>query len=173
MTEMMQEWIDPTMDRSRWGSGPWDTEPDKVSWIDAGTGLDCLIVRNRTGALCGYVGVPPTHPWHGAEYGYGHSIGPKVDEECESFCAHNPDHLIDVHGGLTYSDRCQPSDEPAQGICHVPAPGRPEDVWWFGFDCAHYGDQMPLMGEMGGQYWTVDMVADEVRSLAAQLPQVA
>jgi hypothetical protein len=166
-------WEDPTMDRSRWGSGPWDTEPDKVSWIDAATGLDCLIVRGSVGSLCGYAGVLPTHPWHGAEYGYGHFIGPKVDEECENYCVHNPDHLIDVHGGLTYSDRCQSSDDPAQGICHVPAPGRPEDVWWFGFDCAHYGDQVPSMASTGESYWTVDLVTIEVLLLAGQLAKVA
>lgn len=169
----LQHWIDSTMDRSHWGSGPWDAEPDKVSWVDPETGLDCLIVRNRLGALCGYAGVPPTHPWYEAEYGYGHSIGPKVDEQCEGFCDHNPDHLVDVHGGLTYSAHCQSSDDPARGICHVPAPGRPENVWWFGFDCAHYGDLVPLTYSLGGTYWAVDMVATEVRSLAAQLAKVA
>lgn len=169
----LREWIDPTMDRSHWGTGPWDTEPDKVPWVDPGTGLDCLIVRNRSGALCGYVGVPPTHPWYGAAYGYGHSIGPRVDEQCDGYCGHNPDHFVDVHGGLTYSGRCQSSDNPASGICHVPAPGRPENVWWFGFDCMHSGDRMPLMPSWGDRYWTVPMVRSEVQSLARQIAKFA
>jgi hypothetical protein len=25
----------------------------------------------------------------------------------------------------------------------VPDPGEPDDVWWFGFDCAHWMDVMP------------------------------
>lgn len=30
-------------------------------------------------------------------------------------------------------------------ICHLPAPDEPDDVWWFGFDCAHAGDIIPGM----------------------------
>ena len=172
VSETVQEWLNPKIDRSGWSSGPWDAEPDKVQWVDATAGLDCLIVRNRIGALCGYVGVGHGHPWHGAEYGYGHSVGPK-EADCESYCGHFPAALVDVHGGLTYSDRCQPSDNPAEGICHVPEPGRPEDVWWFGFDCAHAGDLVPGMHYGGGLYWTVDMVTDEVRTLARQLANAA
>lgn len=54
-----------TIDKSTWPRGPWDDEPDKVQWEDAATELPCLIVRNGLGALCGYVGVPEGHPWHG------------------------------------------------------------------------------------------------------------
>lgn len=39
----------------------WDQEPDRKHWVQQG--LDCLIVRNLMGALCGYVGVPPSHPY--------------------------------------------------------------------------------------------------------------
>lgn len=28
-------------------------------------------------------------------------------------------------------------------ICHLPEPGRPAKVWWFGFDCAHCDDRTP------------------------------
>jgi len=49
---------------------------------------------------------------------------------------------MNVHGGLTFSDRCQPGAE-EHGICHVPEPGEPDDVWWFGFDCAHCDDLAP------------------------------
>jgi hypothetical protein len=113
-------------DRSRWPSGPWDSEPDLVEWRDEATGYPCLVVRGPMGALCGYVGVPPEHPWHGKEYG-------DTPFECE------------VHGGVTYSDKC------AGHICHVPRPGESEHVWWFGFDCAHSGDVSPGLFALTGQ----------------------
>jgi hypothetical protein len=119
--------------------GPWDSEPDKAQWIDQGTGLDCLIVRNRLGTLCGYVGIPAGHPWHGWDY----------DEV--------PAH---VHGGLTYADRCQEDQE--HGICHVPEPGRPDDVWWLGFDCGHLGDLVPGMESVRRAAGLTRMSRDEV-----------
>jgi hypothetical protein len=53
------------------------------------------------------------------------------------------DEYPDVHGGLTYADACGHSDHPSRGICHIPAPGEPDGLWWFGFDCAHSGDWSP------------------------------
>jgi hypothetical protein len=35
-----------TIDKSSWGNGPWQTEPDKAQWQDEETGLPCLAVRN-------------------------------------------------------------------------------------------------------------------------------
>lgn len=159
-----------TVDKTTWGPGPWQDEPDKMQWIDEATGLDCLIVRNRLGALCGYVGVPPEHPWHGLAYG---GVGEDYDNA--------PDAIIDVHGGLTYADACQEDVAEAEGICHVPAPGRPDNVWWFGFDCAHSFDVVPGMEardrerghapiRFGGEtYRTVGYVQRECRRLALQL----
>lgn len=117
---MRWEW---TNERHPAGDGPWADEPDKVQWIDPETGLDCLIVRNPMGALCGYVGVPPGHPWHGADYD-------DVD--------------VDVHGGLTFASSCHEDAPKDMGVCHVPAPGRPADVWWLGFDCCHSDDVAPM-----------------------------
>lgn len=54
--------------RSTWRRGPWDSEPDIVSWQDEATGLRCLIVRTSLGSLYGYVGVDHTHPWAGLAY---------------------------------------------------------------------------------------------------------
>ena len=165
-----------TMDKSTWGEGEWQHEPDKLQWVDEATDLDCLIVRNRLGALCGYVGVPPEHPWHGKSY------GEKVIEGGSEWewdgCI---DGLMDVHGGLTYSGSCQEGAPEADGICHVPAPGRTGDVWWFGFDCAHLHDVSPWMNtrdrergfgplhEHGATYKTVGYVRDECARLARQL----
>lgn len=54
-----------TVDKSKWGDGPWQDEPDKKQWRDPETGLPCLIVRGPGGALCGYVGVPANSPAFG------------------------------------------------------------------------------------------------------------
>lgn len=116
-----QQWT--TIDKSAWPRGEWDNEPDKVQWPDADTGLPCLAVRNSAfGHWCGYVGVPPGHPQHGKGYDY-------VDAE--------------VHGGLTFANTCRPGDDEAHGICHVPEPGEPDDVYWLGFDCGHGWDTSP------------------------------
>lgn len=139
--------------------GPWDSEPDKVQWIDPATGLDCLIHRNPGGALCGYVGVPPGHPCHGRGYNAVHDMLPGLR----------------VHGGLTFSDSCALEESAdGHGICHVPEPGRPADVWWLGFDCAHEGlrgDLVPRGGwcPSGAVYRDLAYVRDQVTSLARQL----
>lgn len=136
------------IDKTNWPEGPWMTEPDKVQFITA-VGLPALIVRNWMGALCGYVGVHPGHPCY--EEGY-----------------HVP--AVDVHGGLTYSNHCQENGP----ICHVPAPGEPDDVWWFGFDCAHARDMIPglsvgLLGQGADVYRDLRYVRAECEELARQL----
>lgn len=134
--------------------GPWIGEPDKIQWVDEATDLDCLIKRNRSGALCGYVGVPPAHPLHGEDYSTAGEI------------------VADVHGGLTYASDCQ-EDAGDNAICHVPLPGREANVWWFGFDCAHYMDVVPGIDVLDqGTYKTVDYVKAEVANLARQLADV-
>lgn len=100
--------------KAEWGPGPWQDEPDRKEWRH--NGFPCLAVRSGHGNWCGYVGVPPGHPWHGKGY---------ADVEGEA------------HGGLTYADAC------AGHICHVPKPGEPDDVWWLGFDCNHAWDIAP------------------------------
>lgn len=148
-----------THDRSGWDSGPWDGEPDKVQFVDEATKLPCLAVRNHSGAWCGYVGVPPEHKHFGKGYN-------DVD--------------YDVHGGLTFADKCQPSSDESHGICHVPAPGEPDHVWWFGFDCNHCDDFAPGMHFRlkslghdfripGEEYRTLDYVKAQCAKLAAQL----
>lgn len=152
-----------TIDRAAlgWPAGAWDGEPDKVQWPDAATGLPCLAVRNRTmGHWCGYVGLPPEHQL----YGKGYEV---------------PD--VEVHGGLTFANKCSPVADEAKGICHTPSPGEPDHVWWFGFDCAHAWDYSPQQvkdaKELGypftinddQDYRTLDYVQQECASLARQL----
>jgi hypothetical protein len=163
------------IDKSAWPRGPWDHEPDKVTWVDPATGLDCMINRGPVGAWCGYVGVPPEHPWHGKDYMQCTLPEPCADWCDDRYCEHRPD--VSIHGGLTYADACQDTADESRGICHVPEPGRPHDVWWLGFDCAHLHDLAPAMeryGSYGGDVYRDEAyVRAEVLSLARQLAEVA
>jgi hypothetical protein len=154
-----------TIDKAKWGAGPWSSEVDKIQFTDEATGLPCLIKRHPSlGFLCGYVGVAPGH-W---AYGKGYS-----EERLEA---------LRVHGGLTYAAGCQHGDE-ATSICHVPEPGQPDDVWWLGFDCGHAFDLAPGarnavpmdLGFMdlslggGESYRNINYVKRECAELAKQL----
>ena len=73
------------IDKSKWGDGPWMSEPDYEKWTDEAPGLECLVIRSMSSALCGYVKIPESHPLHGVEY------------------TNKPLTGILVHGGLTFS----------------------------------------------------------------------
>lgn len=139
------------VDKSEWTRGEWDDEPDKVQFQDHETGLPCLIVRGNSGALCGYVGVTQDHPFYGRDY---------------------DDVPVNVHWGLTFSDRCQHREDHT-GICHIPCEGEPDNVWWLGFDCAHSGDFCPSYSDMygfpGDVYRNIEFVKSEVECLARQI----
>lgn len=159
-----------TIDKSGWGPGEWQDEPDKLQWTDPATGLACLAKRTaHSGHWCGYVGVPPGHRFYKKSYDDVHDALGYGDDG------------LDVHGGLTYSAACDEGPE-SESICHVPAPGEPDNVWWLGFDCAHSGDLSPaqmvreeLRGwpRLGGSYKQLPYVRSEVTSLAAQLAKAA
>lgn len=145
----------PDIDKMSWGEGAWIDEPDKVVWVDDATGLDCMIVRNHGGALCGYVGVPEGHAWHGKDYD-------SLD--------------VEVHGGLTYDGPCQHGkDESEHAICHTSRDGV-DNVWWLGFDTAHLMDLCPAYRRLGDVwhsghhdiYRDLAYVTAEVTSLAKQ-----
>ena len=152
-----------TQDKSTWGPGPWQDEPDKVQWRDEATGLPCLIVRNRMGAWCGYAGVSNGHPLFGES-------GDEI-------------HSLDCHGGVTFTGHCQPEAE-TDGICHLVEDGEDDHVWWLGFDCNHYQDHAPKMradslNRGTDDYWSnyevyrdMAYVTDEVRELAKQLKEM-
>jgi hypothetical protein len=207
-----------TQDKSKWGQGPWQSEPDKIQWLDAKTYLPCLIVRGPAGALCGYVGVGVAHPWHGVGYS-------DCPQKCgKEWCDHGPESVMDVHGGLTFAHGCAeitrekwekwrkatlarkkeaiqyPIGDAARAlkewaecldnydkwaerahathICHTPSAGEPDDVWWFGFDCAHCGDLCPQFKEyrtlpqQGDEYRDVSYVTKECEKLAEQLKEI-
>jgi hypothetical protein len=129
----------------------WTTEGNRKHWVDSATGLDCLIVRNHLGALCGYVAVPEAHPWFGANY-------TELDD-------------VDVHGGLTYCGAC------AGDVCHDAQKGDAvahENVWWLGFDTAHYYDFVPGMPAFtqvnkAATYKNIAYMEAECTKLAAQV----
>lgn len=140
------------IDRSKWGPGPWMDEPDRLEFEHEG--FPCIVQRVQGGHLCGYVAVPPGHPWHGVDL----SNYPEGIEHPE------------VHGGITYAEKC------VGNICHVPKPGESDDVWWLGFDHAHAGDRSPRdFTEFPGSwlnqtdtYKTIDYVKTGCESLARQ-----
>ena len=74
-------------------------------------GLRCVVVLQNMGHRCGYVGVSKEHNL------YGQSGDFDVVE------------MLDVHGGITYTRGGLESEYPVES-----------DLWWFGFDCAHYMD---------------------------------
>lgn len=105
----------PVIDKSTWGPGEWQNEPDRVDFIHAG--FSCFALRHdRHGHWCGYVGVPAGHPAYDTDPA---DLGDDV--------------------GVNYGAKCQ------GWICHVPAPGMPEDVFWLGFDCGHAMELSPGM----------------------------
>jgi hypothetical protein len=160
-----QEWN--FTDKRTWGKGLWCTEPDKVQWQDEATGLPGLARRNlESGSWCAYVGVTDGHPLFNTAY-----------EDLD----------LEVHGGITFADFCHEEDK-EKGICHIPDPGEPDTVYWFGFDCNHHGDIAPgydaryrdlfrnspdLEQFMSrGVYRTLEYVKEECKNLAAQLKHI-
>jgi hypothetical protein len=95
------------IDKSTWGPGPWQDEPDRVDFVHAG--LPCLALRHPNhGSWCGYAAVRPGHPLHGRDW-------------------REHDLPLEFHWQ----------------VCHVPAPGEPDGVWWFGGDFSHFRDFCP------------------------------
>lgn len=64
--------------------------PDHVLLEGTHAGFHWIILFNHSAYRCGYVRVPPGHPWHGKEY--------------EQVSA-------GVHGGLTFSDPAVPCEK--------------------------------------------------------------
>lgn len=134
-------------DRTNWNRGPWDNEPDRVDFIT--NGYAAFTLRGPMGSWCGYVGVPETHPAFGKDYS-------SIELE------------LDVHGGITYAEKCQGA------ICHIPAPGMPDEVWWLGFDTAHYMDLSPKDNYVSpdATYRDIGYIIAECIRLAKQLKKM-
>lgn len=165
---------------------PWWNEDNKVDFV--ADGLRCVMRRGPVGAWCGYVGVPASHPWHSKHYKETikptkDMLGPRdpldygpIDLLCAVFSGQDISEALPiglalrVHGGLTYAQDQEPF-------------GKPDGLWWFGFDCAHSGDLIPSFEE-GRQYSAAmralpnevyrdqQYVVSECQSLAAQLARI-
>ena len=124
---------------------PWEHEPNEEEWVHDLTGYKCTIWRHRTlGHLNGYVAIPKGHKM----WGTGYDV---LD--------------VDVHGGPTYSELDEKTDE-----------------WVIGFDCGHGGDFSPKLVATLMKYTETDLsrhmkdkyrdwawVKEQVCSLARQL----
>jgi hypothetical protein len=176
------------LDKTKWPDGPWHKENDIAAW-DLPNGLHALIRRNFQGAWCGYVGVPPTHPWFGRSYTV--KVQPDkallerrvdINEVCvlslfaAAFRGDEPEDglplnlAIRVHGGLTWGD-------------YISLDEAKKDWWYFGFDCAHSGDYQPGMEQFFSErhrellkhlnrqeiYRTEEYVRGEVAHLSEEL----
>jgi hypothetical protein len=145
--------------------------------------IACSIWKQDMGHLCGYIGLPPAHPWHGKWYD-------DIDAE--------------VHGGLTF---CGPekahigisrqrreylmsnledkwSQEEYDALPAQETTGRedafPHDtalgLWWIGFDCAHSGDSVPGLSSLhhsSDSYKDEAYVRNEIDGLVRQATQAA
>lgn len=136
------------MDKSTWGAGPWQFEPDEVEWKDETTGLPCKIWRGPVGSYCGYVGVPSSHPWFGAGY------------------SDLPDYGPEVHGGLTFAGESRGTAEGYWWFgfdCAHAGDYLPRKYGIASVD-------RPIAGDV---YRDLDYVRSEVLSLAKQLADVS
>ncbi len=124
---------------------PWESEPDSLFFTDEATGYLCAVLRNKElGSLCGYVRVPPTHPYFAMSY------------------SDDPVLALDVHGGVTYANAWP---DGYAGKDHVPG------TWCFGFDCAHFRDLLPNLPLQwhDREYRDIAFVKNECEELAEQL----
>jgi hypothetical protein len=156
----VRTWVDPALDRTDWGPGAWNGEPDKIVWTDEATGFVCMARRSFSGSWCGYVGVQPDHLLHGVST-------PELDVD------------LRVHGGVTYAGGCE-AGPIETAICHLTESGEPDSVWWIGFDCNHSGDYAPgvemfrrrngiRFGATELRYRTLNYVMSQCTALAQQL----
>jgi hypothetical protein len=125
-------------------------------------GYRCVVIFTDMGHRCGYVGIPSGHMLYKKRYSDYLDI-PKSELDDEKIgkrgmipilsAAFDDDERVsldcwfNVHGGLTYS-----------GDGNYPVES---DLWWLGFDCAHYNDYNPVRSK--------GYVEDECKSLVDQI----
>lgn len=124
MTTKAQTW--QLLDKRDWPGGPWLNEADARVWVDRDSGYPCLVRRHDVlGHLCGYVGVPPRHPFH------------EVERDSDAVIR------LECHGGVNWT-----SYRTMMGLDQriIPALQPWPRHWWLGFDCAHAWDRAPMPG---------------------------
>ncbi|MFM5887943.1 MAG: hypothetical protein ACKOQS_06580 [Dolichospermum sp.] len=143
------------IDKSAWVDGEWQQETDRIEWVYLG--FPCLIVRQDGGWLCGYVGIPPTHPYYGKDM---------EDKELKE---------IYTDKKINFSEVSQQIDDP-RAVNHQLLP-TDKNYWWIGFDCCHYDDVFPRIIQFYNfrsdtSYKNVEYVKTQVEFLARQLNQL-
>ena len=156
-----------TIDKTKWGDGPWQNEPDRVQWTHRG--FLCLLDRHQTwGSWNGYVAVEPGHPWHGrnmSDFVRPQEPIPRVHAGLswtsisDEFRYYRPPSQTDEEAGFQAAILADPCDYVSQGVYAdwLDEHGRGKEaailrlvprLWWVGFDCGHGGlDYVPaLMG---------------------------
>lgn len=156
-------------------------------WITA-AGLRAVVIKladaeysgyTRYGHRCGYVAVPKGHICFGIEYSQEvdfiqestimkkpvDSVNPILALLATSGDVNRLDYLISVHGGLTFSSRKAYSNGKPY-IGDYPVDYDTDELWWFGFDCAHYGDNELI----GGQ--TLEYCEEECEKMAKQFAEL-
>ncbi len=139
------------------------------------SGFKCVVLNliERTPPhRCGYVGISQNHPLHGCEYNTHSFALIKAWEAAKNgpvgkrgiislFCASTidaeratPELVFDVHGGITYSGSNENGYPPAT----------PDDLWWYGYDCAHCDDTP--------EKCTLEYCVNECENLAKQLAEI-
>ncbi len=103
-------------------------------------GFEWQVVHNGRGIRCGYVRVPPGHPWHGKHW----------DDD--------PVSSVSVHGGITFGAADKPCEK-----------GGPDNAWWLGFDCCHAGDRpdpsLPNTMQLPSEYQAMMPILDLADSM--------
>ena len=146
------------------------------NWITK-AGLRAVVIAGSC-HRCGYVGVGQNHKLYGVHYSTPtpeitqqqvdkapanklsclQILTATVDSDDGESVRRSPDMLLNCHGGLTYSG--------GGGLYPINF-----HLWWFGFDCGHYGDG--LWGDMAhltsGPVRSQAYVEQECESLAEQL----
>jgi hypothetical protein len=138
-------------------------------WITV-CGLRAVVIRTSIGHRCGFVGITSKHPLFGTTYGQHSDVLKEAYDKVMAkplgkrgimtiLCMDgrcSPEIVFDVHGSITYSGGCK--DYPTDWNEKHPD----ERLWWYGFDCAHAGDN-----DDGGR--SLEYVEGECESLARQL----
>lgn len=115
---------------------------ERDSYDGRSHGAPIALRRGPLKQWCGYVGVPEGHPMHSKSY-------------------NDPEADFTVHGGCTF----------AGAAWFITEPGL-KNFWWFGFDCAHFGDLVPemeLATALHGGYRDFRYVKRQCGKLARQL----
>lgn len=96
--------------------------------------------------------------WTGSHFcGYGETSLKIGYSDGLGTCDTSPESNINAHGGLTFSGK------------HDELPNNPFDnnIWYFGFDCAHYGDavEFEYLSKTTGHKWTEEEVIKETERM--------